>query len=127
MKQKPEFRIYIKMYLYVKQCTLILFGVLILCFDVNGEILRNEHDFVVAAKQADKAVIARAVENSEFLSSRLEIASNELVSRADEALTGGLQAGPTDVSDVCLNHTEMLLAAIVQRQTWAFRCKLLED
>ena len=110
------------MYLY--KSIPILFGLLKLCSDANGQVIRNVHDIVLAAKQSDRDVISRVVENSEFLSSRLEAARDELATRAEEALIDGLTVSPTTVNNVCLNHTEMLLEAIVQRQNWALRCKL---
>ena len=112
------------MSIFACQYLIILLGLLNIFPETNGQVLRNVHDFALAAKQSDREVKARALEKSEFVSNRIEAMRYEVASRAEEALIDGLTTGPTNVNSVCLNHTEMLLEAIVQKQNWALRCKL---
>ena len=51
----------------------------------------------------------------------------EAISRAEQLLENGIAAAAPryDVGTKCLNHTEMFIEALVQRQQWALRSKLL--
>ena len=50
---------------------------------------------------------------------------NGLIKRAEQALGQRLTEAVENfnVSDTCLNHTEMFLQGLVARQSWAFRSK----
>ena len=52
--------------------------------------------------------------------------SDDVIARAEEVLASGLEDDPRfDVSRTCLNHTEILLKAIINREQWALRSKYL--
>ena len=65
-------------------------------------------------------------EYREFVSDQFSKSVDDAVKSAGHALEeklGSLKAG-TNVSDICLNHTEMFLEGVaVYRQDWAFRSK----
>ena len=67
-------------------------------------------------------------EYREFVSDQFSKSVDDAVRSAGHALEenlGSLKAG-TNVSDICLNHTEMFLEGMaVYRQDWAFRSKYL--
>ena len=86
-----------------------------------------EPDFVKAVQHLEKYSPARTADGvrQASVSRILEDSHNDVIERAEQMLQNGVLAtGPTyEVSSTCLNHTEMFLLALVERQQWALRSK----
>lgn len=51
---------------------------------------------------------------------------DEIIARVEDLMTSGFDAVSTDdVSVHCLNHTKLLIEAILSRETWAFRSEYM--
>ena len=76
-------------------------------------------------KSSNKNIINHQRENSKLLK---DSAHYDISSRAARLLQGDPVGAPTDwrfdVSDICLNHTEMFLEGLVSLEPWALRSKI---
>ena len=76
-------------------------------------------------KSSNKDIINHQQEKSKLIK---DSGHNDISSRAARLLQGDPVDAPTDwrfdVSDVCLNHTEMFLEGLVSLEPWALRSKI---
>ena len=91
-------------------------------FSSNADILRNEADI---RQHIHTMPNSSSVDFQSFLSSLVDESRNDMILRAEKALEEGLKDiyQGFNVSDTCLNHTEMILQGLVERQDWALRSK----
>ena len=101
-----------------------------LIYVVRGQKLDIEHDFLKAARRVPQFTDAKTKEVYQPPVSSLFAASNNgIIERAEQLQEDGFttsNADPRfDVSSLCLNNTEIFLSALVAREQWALRSKLL--
>ena len=105
----------------------ILFFYVITCAISQGQVLKNEKDFMQVVRHTKQKTTLSTLKNSEFLTSQMDKSRNNVALRAKQAQIENLQGAKTEISALCLNHTEILLEALVSKQQWAMRCKYLLD
>lgn len=99
----------------------ILFFYVITCAISQGQVLKNEKDFMQVVRHTKQKTTLSTLKNSEFLTSQMDKSRNNVALRAKQAQIENLQGAKTEISALCLNHTEILLEALVSKQQWAMR------
>ena len=76
-------------------------------------------------KSSNKDIVTHKQDKSQLLKDSVH---EDIFSRASRLLQGDPVGAPADwrfdVSDVCLNHTEMFLEGVVAREPWALKSKI---